>query len=63
MSTFMRKQYESPRAEKFEFNYLENVFASDDDDDGAVELGKPIQACTTHNGNPNKVQTKNKNKC
>lgn len=58
----MKKEYEHPRAEKFEFNYLENVVASGGDEVGVVEAGKNAwQACYTHNGN-DKVQLKNK-KC
>ncbi len=58
----MKKEYEHPRAEKFEFNYLENVVASGGDEVGVVEVGKQVvQACLTHNGNDS-VQLKNK-KC
>ena len=49
----MKKKYESPLAEKYEFNYLENVVASVPE--GYVPAGTPgregknINSCFTHN--------------
>ena len=43
----MKKTYETPKAEKYEFNYSENVVASFD----TAEVGKNNKnACYKHNG-------------
>lgn len=49
----MKKKYESPMAEKYEFNYVENVVASPDDDTETIikdgKTGHAQNACGTHN--------------
>ena len=54
----MKKKYESPMAEKYEFNYLENVVASGNSiPEGYVPAGTPgregknINSCFTSNTN------------
>ena len=44
----MKKQYETPMAEKLVFDYAENVVASGNVKDG--KTGHAMNACFTHNG-------------
>ena len=46
----MKKQYEAPKAEKFEFNYRENVVASGEEDIENVKFYPNINPCNTGNG-------------